>query len=510
MPDELSLDEAYRLCDDLAALGLEKITLSGGEPFTHPDWHRIARRLWENHIACNVISNGWLIDDELLDKAFAAGIENIAVSVDGYKDTHDLIRRKGSWDRLTRSLALMKKRGMSTAVSTCINKKNITELKKLKKVLAAAGVARWQFQIAHPMGNLLDNPELVVRPEDLPKVAEFAVKTAIEGKLVVDLGDDLGYYTKDSIFVRSCSAQMASRPVDAAWQGCQAGKYVLGIRANGDITGCLSIRDDSFIEDNIRKTPLKTIWSRPGAFAWNRNFSANELEGFCAHCRHADVCQAGCTGCKITFEKSLTQNSYCMYRLEMKRYEEKAASIKSVSRLEQEALTFIRQSQYQRALIYLNQAGTLAPDRVSLRKHLGYVYFMLGRFEKSLAINEAILAQKPDDIYCRSAKGICLARLGHVNEGIAELLEACDLTTEKFMDPFYDLAVVYYESGNYQQALDILDRGSRLSDTFHRSVRSLYQSIRSRKLMREDDAKRRYRAKRNNIGRSIRAFINSV
>ena len=42
LPDELTTDEALRLCDDLAELELKRITLSGGEPFLREDWYKIA------------------------------------------------------------------------------------------------------------------------------------------------------------------------------------------------------------------------------------------------------------------------------------------------------------------------------------------------------------------------------------------------------------------------------------------------------------------------------------
>ena len=99
-PDELTTEEALILCDDLAALGLKAITLSGGEPFVRKDWPHIARRLTDNGVKTNVISNGWFIDEMLVETALKSGIVNIGLSIDGLKNTHDTIRKKGSFDRI--------------------------------------------------------------------------------------------------------------------------------------------------------------------------------------------------------------------------------------------------------------------------------------------------------------------------------------------------------------------------------------------------------------------------
>ena len=83
LPDELTHEEAVRLCDDLAELGLRHITLSGGEPLLRKDWHAIAQRFTRQGILVNMISNGWLLNDSVIDTALSCGLESIGVSLDG-------------------------------------------------------------------------------------------------------------------------------------------------------------------------------------------------------------------------------------------------------------------------------------------------------------------------------------------------------------------------------------------------------------------------------------------
>jgi len=49
-----------------------------------------------------MITNGWLMNEEIADKAVEAGINTVAISVDGLEETHDFIRKKGSFQRIMR------------------------------------------------------------------------------------------------------------------------------------------------------------------------------------------------------------------------------------------------------------------------------------------------------------------------------------------------------------------------------------------------------------------------
>ena len=143
--DELTEEEALFLCDEMGKLGVERVTLSGGEPLLRKDWDKIAKRLSENGIIPNMISNGWLIDKDVLQRAKDAGISNIAVSLDGYGETHDYIRCKGAFDKAVNALKLMKDEGLISSVVTSIHKLNLSELPQLRDLLVELGVHNWQL-----------------------------------------------------------------------------------------------------------------------------------------------------------------------------------------------------------------------------------------------------------------------------------------------------------------------------------------------------------------------------
>jgi radical SAM protein with 4Fe4S-binding SPASM domain len=482
LSDELTTKEALALCDALGELGLQRITLSGGEPFMRPDWSQIATRLTQNGITTNAISNGWFITETLVQKAIQAGIVNIAVSLDGYGKSHDMIRKKGSWKRSVKALALMKKMKMQTCVCTSINRKNLKELARIKKVLVKLGVQRWQIQLATPMGNMLEHPELIIEPADLAPVVDFMYRTMQEKKLIIDLADSIGYCSATDEAIRRRIAEKAGNKhmLKTAWQGCQAGKRVIGIRANGAVCPCLSLRDDGFIEDNIRQTPLKTIWHRSNAFEKLRNLCVDDLQGFCRTCPHAATCLGGCTCNKTFFHHGKQENRFCLFRIEMEAAVQTAAGHDSADGLIALAREAILQKQFYHALIYIQRALLFEPNRIEALQLAGFACFFLNRFDESLRYNEQALLLSPEDTHALHGKGMCLTRLDRYDEGLAALRQAARQTGKKFMDPYYDMAVVLIEHERLDEARKALDQGCAKNPAFLPMARPLYKQIKNR------------------------------
>lgn len=323
LPNELTTKQALKLCDEFAELHLQCITLSGGEPFTRNDWHIIAGRLTNNGIETNIVTNGWLINNDIVDKAKMAEVNTICISIDGHQKTHDLIRKPRSYERSISALQLLKKAGMPTSCITCINSRNWHELSNLKDDLINYGVSSWQVQLALPMGNLLKHPELIIQLKDIPALVKFCHRVIAEGKITMHIGDNIGYYSQ---YNEECIRQYSQACYDKerndkinfrfSWQGCHAGKRMVGVRADGGIIGCLAIRNPKYIEGNVTESSLKDIWTNPKSFAWNRQIKQHDLQGFCKTCKHGESCLGGCMAQKIAYANlPNAENPTCLYKL---------------------------------------------------------------------------------------------------------------------------------------------------------------------------------------------------
>ncbi len=315
---ELDSREALELCDSLASLGCERLTLLGGEPFIREDWEQLALRLRERGVRVNVITNGWLTADaDMVRRIRDAGLTTFAVSVDGYGSRHDDLRRKeGSFDRIVKSFRLAAAQGgLTLAAVTTVTKLSINDLETIYRFLIDEGVRLWQLQVCTPQGRLERGDPVLLDHDELRRLSDFIVEKKQEKKLRIDPADNVGYYGKWELLYGYRSTQWGRVNF---WNGCQAGCQVLGVDANGDIKGCLSLPSiPRFIEGNIREEPLETIWRKPGAFAYNREFSLDMLSGTCKTCEYRGLCRAGCVSHAFCSSGERGNNPDCLHRFEL-------------------------------------------------------------------------------------------------------------------------------------------------------------------------------------------------
>lgn len=68
--------------DKLAELGTSVITISGGEPLLHPELDEIIRRIRRNGMVAGLITNGYLLTADRIQKLDRAGLEWLQISID--------------------------------------------------------------------------------------------------------------------------------------------------------------------------------------------------------------------------------------------------------------------------------------------------------------------------------------------------------------------------------------------------------------------------------------------
>ncbi len=76
------LDEMVRRIDHLARLGTSIITISGGEPLLHPDLDEIIARIRHHGRMAGMITNGYLLMPERIQRLNRAGLDHLQISID--------------------------------------------------------------------------------------------------------------------------------------------------------------------------------------------------------------------------------------------------------------------------------------------------------------------------------------------------------------------------------------------------------------------------------------------
>jgi MoaA/NifB/PqqE/SkfB family radical SAM enzyme len=76
------LEEMKRRLDILAGMGTSVITISGGEPLMHPDLDEIIRHIRKHGMIAGLITNGFFLNKERIERLNDAGLEHLQISID--------------------------------------------------------------------------------------------------------------------------------------------------------------------------------------------------------------------------------------------------------------------------------------------------------------------------------------------------------------------------------------------------------------------------------------------
>jgi MoaA/NifB/PqqE/SkfB family radical SAM enzyme len=76
------IEEMYRRIDKLGSLGTAVVTISGGEPLMHPELDDVIRRIRANGMIAGLITNGYLLVADRIQRLNRAGLEWLQISID--------------------------------------------------------------------------------------------------------------------------------------------------------------------------------------------------------------------------------------------------------------------------------------------------------------------------------------------------------------------------------------------------------------------------------------------
>jgi len=310
-PDELNTQQCLDLVDQMAEMGVNEVTLIGGEAYLRPDWLEIVQRIAHHKMRCGMATGGRGLT---LDRALAArdaGMSAVSVSVDGLEEQHDAQRGvHGSFAAAMRAMDHITKAGMLLTGNTQINRFSLPILTEIFNTLANKGIKAWQVQLTAAMGRAADEPRFFLEPYEVLMVHPLLAKLKAEcerRKIVLWPGNNIGYFGPFESIIRG--------HFQAKYRGsCGAGRLSLGIEANGDIKGCPSLPTEDYVGGNVRENRLQDIWERSKALRFTRDLSARDLRGFCSTCYYREECRGGCHWTAHVLLGDRGDNPYCHHR----------------------------------------------------------------------------------------------------------------------------------------------------------------------------------------------------
>lgn len=252
------------------------VIFTGGEALVRKDIEQCGLELYKRGFPWGIVSNGLMMTRKRLDSLLAAGMHTATISLDGFEEAHNWLRRhpKSYEHALEAVCMLAEEKEIVWDVVTCVNQRNIQDLRMFKDFLVDMGVKRWRIFTIFPVGRAANVPELQLNDEQFTWVLNFIRACRQEGKLHVSYGCEgfLGNYeaeVRDSIFQ------------------CNAGISTASVLADGSISGCPSIRAN-FHQGNIYTDRFMEVWNNRFEPYRNRAWAR---KGECADCKMFRYCE---------------------------------------------------------------------------------------------------------------------------------------------------------------------------------------------------------------------------
>jgi radical SAM protein with 4Fe4S-binding SPASM domain len=287
--------------------------LIGGEVFLKQGWIDIVRAFSSSGVYCAIQTGGFRFPLMQLEMAAKAGLHGVGVSIDGLEHTHDRLRGKpGAYKHALRVIGTAKALGLNASVNTQINVANLDELENLFSVLVANKVGQWQVQLTVPMGNAVDNADLLLQPYQLagliPRLAELSQRGDQLG-LALIAGNNIGYFGPYEHILRRHGDAMGH------WTGCTAGNTALGVESDGTIKGCPSLPTNDFAAGNIKNAPLDHIIGQVRENLHQLKTASSQGARLCGSCYYATICRGGCTWTAHSLAGKPGDNPFCHFRV---------------------------------------------------------------------------------------------------------------------------------------------------------------------------------------------------
>lgn len=140
--EELTDDELLVLARQISEVKPMNVCICGGEPLVRGDViYDVIKELSTKCGIVNIVTNGYLITESVLDKLKFSGINTIQVSLDGNNVfLHENMRLvPGAFDKAIKAIHMAAKNDFKVAVSFCPNKLNIYKIEETCKLVKELG-----------------------------------------------------------------------------------------------------------------------------------------------------------------------------------------------------------------------------------------------------------------------------------------------------------------------------------------------------------------------------------
>lgn len=252
------------------------ISVTGGEPFAHPQFMRLLETFAEHSAEYSfaVLCNGSFVTAEIAARLKALGADFVQLSLEGGPATHDRIRGAGDFERTRTALKRLRAAGVRTMLSFTAHRENYLEFGEVSRVARALKVDKVWTDRLIPQGNGETHDVLTTE-----QTREFMALVARERA-----DNPVRWFNKTEV-----AAHRALQFLDAGGKPyrCTAGDSLITVMPNGDLYPCRRL---PIKVGNLHETPLSELYRSP-LFQSLRDES--RIDAACRSCLYKNVCRGG-------------------------------------------------------------------------------------------------------------------------------------------------------------------------------------------------------------------------
>lgn len=254
---EESLGQIKKIINEVYSLGVKNITFTGGEPFLRKDIFKIINYASEKGLNTTVVTNGTLLNKNLIKQILKSSLKNIYVSIDGTKIIHDKIRGKeGMFEKAIgnmKNLLEAKNRKLRVSIISVLMNQNLEDILDLVVLIKKMHVDSFVMQPIHPQEsesafNITSDKSDMLVPKSRYKKIDRTIDKLIE------LKKENSDFVENSITYLELARRFLKNEILRF--ECLAGFSFCGIDAKGNVYSCLYQKPIG----NIINYSLKEIW----------------------------------------------------------------------------------------------------------------------------------------------------------------------------------------------------------------------------------------------------------
>lgn len=289
LQDELSYSELVKIINQLPRFTL--ITFTGGEPFLRKDILDILRFSTKRH-KCTIITNGTLLNEEIIQELVMLKLPLIGISIDGIEKVHDEIRKiPGAFKKIIDNIKLIQKykkikrtKYPMIDIKTVINKKNVEQLSKLIDLAESFSVENLTYQIIQTSvytnigSKITEKEEYLARPPRLENLDIDSLKNELEKIIRLSKKTRVKIRFIPAIPPEEILTHYSNR-INIGRYTCYAPWTMVRVSSVGDLYPCYN-----YEIGNLRQNTLKQLWDSPGYKAFREKLKRYRIFPGCIGC----------------------------------------------------------------------------------------------------------------------------------------------------------------------------------------------------------------------------------